>query len=108
MGAILRVLGQAYPTANTQTTLYACGTTSAVVSTFSMANTAGNADVITARIAVGGEADNNKQLLFSNLIIAANSVLQLTAGFTFANTDILKVTSVNGTTSFQLFGQENS
>ena len=108
MAAIFRVLGQLYPTANVETPLYTCGVNSAVVSSFIVCNSSYIDDIISARICVGNAPNDNKQLLYSNIGIPNNTVLELTAGLTFANSDVLKVISVNGTTTFQLFGQENS
>jgi hypothetical protein len=108
MPATIKVLEQAYPTATVETTLYICGATSAVVSSLMVANTSGTPDTITVRVCIGGAADNNKQLLFSGTPIGPNGAINLTAGLTLANTDVVKVTSTNGTCAFQLFGQENS
>lgn len=108
MAAILRVLGQVYPTANSETTLYTCTVNSVVISTLFICNSGPVPDLISARICVGNEPADNKQLLCSNLSISQNSILEITAGLTLANTDVIKITSQTGTTTFQLFGQENS
>jgi len=107
MASILRVLGQAYPTANVETTFYTCATNSVVISTFFICNSGPSQDLVSARICVGGASSDNKQLLCSNLVIGGSSILEITAGLTLANTDVIKVTSQTGTTTFQLFGQEN-
>lgn len=60
------------------------------------------------RVCVGGAADNAKQLLYSSAPIPGNVTLSVTTGITMASTDVMKVTSTNGTTVFNLFGQENS
>ena len=108
MAITIRVLDQAYPTATVEMTLYTCATTSVVVSALMVCNNSVVPDTITVRICVGGAANNNKQLLFSGTPVGPNGVINLTAGLTLANTDIIKVTSTNGTCAFQLFGQENS
>jgi len=109
MPATLRVLAQAFPTATVETVLYTCGTTSAVISTLVICNTSSSiADTFTVRICVGGAADSNEQLIFSAASIPAGTMLPVTIGITLANTDVVKVTSTNGTCAFNMFGQENS
>jgi hypothetical protein len=97
-----------YPAAGVETALYTCATTSVVISTLMVANTAGTTDTITVRICIANAADTPSQLIFSGTSVSPNGVLSLTAGLTLASTDVIKVTSVNGTCAFQVFGQENS
>ena len=106
MPATIRVLAQLYPAAGVETALYTCATTSVVISTLMVANTAGTTDTITVRICIANAADTPSQL--SGTSVSPNGVLSLTAGLTLASTDVIKVTSVNGTCAFQVFGQENS
>jgi hypothetical protein len=108
MPTTIRVLAQAYPTATVETTLYTCATTSAVISTLTICNNSATADAITMRICVGGAGDSNEQLILSGTTVGGNGVLALTVGITMENTDVIKVTSANGTSAFNLFGQENS
>jgi len=108
MAATIRVLGQAYPTATVEATLYTCAKTSVVISALMVCNTSVTPDMIAVRICIAGASDTNAQLLFSGTPVGPNGVINLTAGLTLANTDVVKVTSTNGTTAFQLFGQENS
>lgn len=109
MAITLRVLGQLYPSAATETTLYTCATTSAVISSLVICNqSASTADTFTVRICVAGAGDSTQQVIFSNANIPPNTMVPLTAGLSLANTDVIKVTSTNGTCSFNLFGQENS
>jgi len=107
MAATYKVLGQSFPAAATQTTLYTVpAATSTVCSTLSVCNKAGAGDTVTVRICVAGAADNDKQLIMSGATIGANSLFTMTIGITLAATDVVKVTSTNGTSAFQLFGQE--
>jgi len=109
MAITLRVLGQVFPSAAVETTLYTCATTSAVISSLVICNqSVSTADAFTVRICVAGAGDSTKQVLFSNANLPPNTMVPLTAGITLANTDVIKVTSANGTSSFNLFGQENS
>lgn len=108
MPATIRVLGQVYPAAATETPLYTCATTSAVVSTLVICNQGGAPDTFSIRVCIGGAADVPEQLIFESAIIPPGTMLPVTIGITLANTDVIKVTSVNGTSSFNLFGQENS
>lgn len=109
MAATIKVLGQVAPSATVQTALYTCGATSAVVSSLFICNTdPSNADTFTIRISVANAADNIKQVLFYNSPIPAATMLNIVAGITLANTDVIKVVSTNGTCSFSAFGQENS
>ena len=108
MATTIRVLGQAYPAAGVQTALYTCAATSAVISTLAISNTDGVSDTVTVRIAVGGAADSDMQLLLSGATVSASGLNALTLGLTLATGDVIKVTSTNGACAFQLFGQESS
>ena len=108
MAGTFRVLAQLYPTAAVETPFYVCNANSVVISSFMVCNLAGISDTLYVRICVANASNNNAQILYSNLSILGNGVLELTAGLTLANSDVIKVTSTNGTCSFQLFGQENN
>jgi hypothetical protein len=108
MSATIRVLAQAYPSAGTETTLYTNSTNSFVSSSLVICNQSTTTpDNISVRICIGGASDSNAQILFNNSPVPIESTICLTAGITGANTDVIKVKSVNGTSSFNLFGQEN-
>jgi len=104
--ATIRVLGQAAPAATVETALYICATTSAVISTLNICNFSGTMDSFTVRVCVGGAGDANEQLLFYLASIPANTTVTDTIGITVATTDVIKVTSTNGTCAFTAFGQE--
>lgn len=108
MAATFRVLAQLYPVAGTETSLYTCSVNSTVISSLIICNNSDSNDNVSVRINVGGAINSNNQLLFSNTEVLARGVLDLTAGLTLANTDVMKVTSFNGVCAFQLFGQENN
>jgi len=102
----IRVLGQSAPTATVETALYTCATTSAVISTLNICNFGGTTDTFTVRINVGGVGDSNEQLLFYLAPLPANTTVTITIGITVETTDVINVTSINGTCAFTAFGQE--
>ena len=108
MAVTIRVLGQAAPAAGVETALYTCATTSAVISTLNICNFGAAPDTFTVRVNVGGAGDANKQLLFYLAPLPANTTVTITIGITIETTYVINVTSTNGTSSFNLFGQENS
>lgn len=109
MSITLRVLGQVAPAAATGTVLYTCATTSVVISSLYVCNTSLSvADTFTIRVNVAGAGDTAKQILFESATIAPSTTVVIVSGLTLATTDVIKVTSTNGTTTFNLFGQENS
>lgn len=107
MPTTIRVLGQEAPAAATETPLYTCAKTSAVISTLTVCNTSQNTpDTFSIRVNVNGAADTPKQIVFSYATVWPNTTVSITVGFTLATGDIINVTSTNGTCSFNLFGQE--
>jgi hypothetical protein len=108
MAVTIRVLGQAAPTAAVETALYTCATTSTVISTLNICNFGAATDTFTVRVNVGGAGDSNEQLLFYLAPLPANTTVTITIGITIAATDVINVTSTNGTSAFSLFGQENA
>lgn len=108
MAITIKVLGQSYPTANTATKLYTVPVdTSTVISSIVIANQS-TADTFTIAVRVLSAADSNKDKLYKLISINAASTFIATIGITLAGTDEIWVTSVNGTCSFNLFGQEST
>lgn len=107
--ATYKVLGQTAPAATNYTTaLYTVpGGSSAIVSTITVANISASSDTFRIRIAVADAATNNKQYLFYDTPVSANSTLTLTLGLTVAATDVIYAGSASGNCSFSAFGQEN-
>jgi hypothetical protein len=107
--ATYKVLGQTSPaTANYTTALYTVPSGgSAIVSTITVANISASDDTFRLRVAVVDGAVNNKQYLFYNTPIAANTTLTLTLGLTVASTDVIYAGSTGGNCAFNAFGQEN-
>jgi len=113
MATAYQILGQAYPTAATQTVLYTVpAATSSVISSIVVCNQAsGSTDMFRVSIAQGGASDSQKQYLYggslaNGLAIGPNDTFSSTLGITLAATDVVRVYSVNGTCSFQIFGSQ--
>lgn len=110
MATAYKVLGQQYPTAATDTTLYTVpASTNTVVSNINICNqSVGSADYVSIAIRIAGASLANKQYLVYQEIVAPASVYNFTAGITLSATDVITVNSLLGTTSFQAFGSEIS
>lgn len=103
----IKVLGQVYPTAATATTLYTCAAAAGtIVSTISVANIGGAADIIRIAVRPAGAALSNQHYVVYGLSLASGGTFTYTAGITLANTDVITVYSTNGTCSFNAYGQE--
>lgn len=101
------VLGQAMPAANSETTIFTASQTDAIISALIVCNQSSSPDSISVRVAIGGAADTDAQYIFYNTTLNGNSTVQLVAGLTMATNDQMRVTSLNGTSSFNLFGQQD-
>lgn len=109
MPTVYKVLGQSNPAATTATTLYTVpASTSAVVSTITIANISGTA--ITYRIAVrpAGATLANQHYVAYDAGIPANDTIALTLGITLATTDIITVYASNTNAVFNAYGTEIS
>lgn len=101
-----KVLGQVIPTAGTLTTAYTVpGATSTVVSTLKVCNQ-GPATTFQVSIAVAGVADTPKQYVYYNVPLGFADSFSATEGWTLAATDVIRVSSVSGLVSFNVFGVE--
>jgi hypothetical protein len=102
-----KVLGQATPSANTDTTLYTVpSATQAVASTLSICNTTSAA--ITYRVAVrpAGATIATQHYIAFDASVAANDTVLLTLGLTLAATDVVTVRASAVNLAFGLFGVE--
>lgn len=107
MATVYKVLGQAFPSANTLTTAYTVpAASSAVVSTIVVANL--GAAPTTFRIAVRPNAETleNKHYVAYDITINGLDSITLTLGITVDASDVISVESFNGQTSFNIFGSE--
>ena len=110
MAATYKVLGQANPSATTNTTVYTVPSAkSAVVSTVTVCNQAATNG--SYRIIVQPSADVSatilaKQYIAYDITIAANDTTALTLGLTLATGDVIKVYTSSANMSVQIFGSE--
>jgi hypothetical protein len=109
MPTTYKVLGQVYPSAATNTTLYTVpASTQTVVSTITICNLGNAADTIRIAIRTAGAAISNEDYIAYEEAIAANSMMTITAGLTLAATDVVTVYTTAGTCAFGAFGSEIS
>ena len=108
MATTYKVLGQSYPTAATNTSLYTVpAASSAVVSTITVCNQSQTTgDTINIAVRPAGASIATQHYLFFTEPIAPSSTLGITIGVTLAATDVITVYSQLGTTSFSAFGSE--
>jgi hypothetical protein len=109
MPTTYKVLGQSYPSAATDTTLYTVpASTSTVVSTVHCFNSGDNNSYVDIAVRPAGATIESKHYLLKNVQIAAGESLSLTIGITLATTDVITVRSLLATVAFQAFGSEIS
>jgi hypothetical protein len=109
MPTTYKVLGQQYPSAVTNTTLYTVpASTQTVVSTITVCNQGVNSDSIRIAIRVAGSAISSEEYISYEEPIAGYSMMTITAGLTLGATDVITVYTTNGTCSFNAFGSEIS
>ena len=109
MTITIKSLGQVATSATTETDLYTVpGTTSTVVSSIFVCNRGTTSSKFRISHAVGGGATANKDYLFYDETVPANSTYQFTAGLTLATTDKIKVYAETANLSFNIYGQEIS
>lgn len=109
MPIVYKVLNQVNPAATTLSTLYTVpSSTSAIVSTLTVANL--SSTQVTYRIAVrpAGAAIDNKHYLVYDAILSGNTTTALTLGITLATTDVISVYASSTNVSFSAFGSEIS
>ena len=110
MAETLKVLGQAFPLANTITALYTCGSTyGATASSITICNqNLSTSSFFNVSIAIGGAADSPQQYLYYQLPIDGGDTFIATIGITIGQNDVVRVYANNANLSFQLFGAELS
>lgn len=101
------MLSQKNPSAATPTDAYTVpAATKAVISTLMVANRSAAADTFRVSVAVAGAGSDNKQFIYYDIAIPGNDTFGATLGVTLAATDVVRVYSLNGTCSFNIFGAE--
>lgn len=110
MATAYKVLGQSAPTAATLTTLYTVpALTSTIVSSLVSTNLNGTTpDVINVAVRPAGASITNSMYITYSVTVPPYSNYVIQFGLTLATTDVVSVYSLNGTTSFSLFGSELS
>lgn len=105
-----KILGQANPSATTNTVLYTVPSAKeAVVSSISIANLTSTA--ATYRIIIQPAADVsttilNKQYFGYDITVGASDTTVITVGLTLATGDVIKVYASTANLTFQVFGSE--
>ena len=105
----LKILGQAAPSATTETDLYTVpSSTSTVASSLIICNRGASDASVRVSISQGGGATVNKDYIYYSLIIPANDTFIATIGISLATTDKVRVYASTANVSFNLFGKENT
>jgi len=103
----VKVLAQTNPSAATLTDSYTVpSSTSATISTITVANRSSTATSFRISVAVAGAANDNKQYLYYDVAIPGNDTFAATIGVTLATTDVIRVYATLATLTFNIFGVE--
>jgi hypothetical protein len=109
MADSIKVLGQLSPAATTLSTLYTVPSiTQTTVSGISICNTGSSPATIRLAVAVAGAADNVKQYIYYDYVIAAKDTLIVVMGMTLNETDVVKVYASATNVAFNIFGVETN
>ncbi len=107
MATNYKVLGQAAPSATTDTTLYTVpASTQTVVSTITVCNRGTSAATIRIAVRPGGVSLANQHYQAFDLSVDGGAILPLTIGMTLAATDVITVRASTANFSFSAFGSE--
>ena len=107
MPTTYKVLGQSAPTAATLTTAYTVpADTSTVVSTITAVNRSASVDRIRIAVRPAGASIADQHYVSYDEALGGNVTVGYTIGISLATTDVISVYSLNGTTSFNIFGSE--
>lgn len=107
MAVTYKVLGQANPSATTNTALYTVGAgKSATVSSITVCNQGATTATYRVAVRVNGETIGAKNYLAYDVSIPANNTDALTLGVTLGAADVITVYASNTNLSFSAFGSE--
>lgn len=107
MAETIKVLGQSNPGAATLTDAYTVpASTSAVISTITVANRSATATSFRISVAPNGAADSNEQYLYYDIPLPGNDTFATTIGITVDAADVVRVYATLATLSFNIFGTE--
>jgi hypothetical protein len=109
MADVLKILGQLDAAATTTEALYTAPNLSQVtISTLSVCNRTGAEITFRVSLHVIGAGADDKQFLFYDAPLAANSTLTATLGITLGQLDVVNTFASATGLSFNLFGVETS
>ena len=107
MSDSLKVLGQLAPSATTLTTLYTVPSLAqTTISSITVCNRSGSGVTYRILVSVAGATSANKQYLFYDKALSANSTDTIVIGITLNESDLIKVYASSGDLSFNAFGCE--
>lgn len=107
MTTTYKVLGQAAPAADTDTTLYTVpASRQAVISTLIVANRFTSIAGFTIAVRPAGAALSNEHYIAFGVAVGALDSTTITLGITLGETDVVTVSANNANLSFSLFGSE--
>ena len=109
MTDVIKVLGQSAPSATTVTTLYTVpNLTLTTVSSLVVCNRASSGGTFRVSVHVAGAGADNKQFLFYDQSLGANTTQTVVIRMCLNQTDVVKVYASSADFSFNLFGVETS
>jgi glucose-6-phosphate dehydrogenase assembly protein OpcA len=109
MPTTYKVLGQSNPSATTATSLYTVpASTSAVVSSISVANLTATAATFRIAVRPAGATLANEHYIGYDITVGASDSTVITVGLTLATTDVITVYASTADLVFQAFGSEIS
>jgi glucose-6-phosphate dehydrogenase assembly protein OpcA len=109
MPTTYKVLGQSNPSATTATSLYTVpASTSAVVSSISVANLTATAATFRIAVRPAGATLANEHYIGYDITVGASDSTVITVGLTLATTDVITVYASTANLVFQAFGSEIS
>jgi len=109
MATVYKVLGQSNPSATTATSLYTVpASTSAVVSSISVANLTSTAATFRIAVRPAGATLANQHYIGYDITVGASDSTIITVGLTLATTDVITVYASTANLTFQAFGSEIS
>lgn len=109
MAETIKILGQAAPNATSETELYLVTSgKSASISSIVVCNRGSASGTFRVSVSVAGATTTNKDYLYYDQYIDANSTYIATVGITLASTDKVRVYASSANFSFNIFGIEVS
>lgn len=105
---MIKILGQQAPAATTPVVLLSVTALStAIVSSITVCNRGANTDYFRVSVSAAGGATADKDYLYYDVPLESSETFVATIGITLGSADVIRVYSLLGTCSFNVFGQEN-